>query len=420
MPEVSALLRRSTATGQRSMGDAIKLFDLSPPLLSGCPSTSDDDMQYPLEIDYDYGRVDPSLFEQAPLPGMSRWAPLLPPLVEELSMGEGGTALVDAGPLAASIGLDCPLFLKDESRNPTWSHKDRLNYCTVSAAVLNGAPGIVAASSGNHGAAAAAYAARAGLPCIIVTSPAAHPSYFDFYAALGADVVPVPTEERWPVVRRIVAETGFMPMSNLTDYHTGNPFGPEGYKTISYELFLQLGRQVPGTVVMPTGYGELLYGVAKGFMELKRLGVTDRVPAMVSAEPGVAGPLAQALRRNVPAMKVPAAASLASAIVCTTSSARGAKAIRDTAGRALTFSEETLRHLHGELARQGLWQELSGVAALAALKDATRAGIAFEGPVVAVLTSTGLKEVTADASNRARNQEGVLDRLLSVYGRKAA
>lgn len=420
MREVSALVRKSTATGQKSLGDPSLLFDLSPPLLSGCPSTSDAEMQYPLEIDYDYSRVDPSLFDQAPLPGMSRWAPLLPPLVEELSMGEGGTTLIDAGSLAASVGLDCPLYLKDESRNPTWSHKDRLNYCTVSAAVLNGAPGIVAASSGNHGAAAAAYAARAGLPCIIVTSPAAYPAYFDFYAALGAEVVPAAMDQRWPVLRRIVAETGFMPMSNLTDYHTGNPFGPEGYKTIAYELFLQLDRKVPGTVVVPTGYGELLYGVAKGFIELKRLGLTDHVPAVVSAEPGVAGPLAQALRRNVPAMKVPPASSLASAIVCTTSSVRGTKAIRDTAGRALTFSEDTLKQLHGELARQGIWQELSGVAALAAIKDAVSAGIAFEGPVVAILTSTGLKEVAADGANRAKVDEGMLDRLLSTYRREAA
>lgn len=420
MREVNALARKSAATGQKSLGDPSLLFDLSPPLLSGCPSTSDAQMQYPLEIDYDYSRIDAALFDQAPLPGMARWAPLLPPLVEELSMGEGGTALLDAGSIGGSIGLDCPLYLKDESRNPTWSHKDRLNYCTVSAAVLNGAPGIVAASSGNHGAAAAAYAARAGLPCIIVTSPAAHAAYFDFYSAVGAEVVTAAVDERWPVLRRIVAETGFMPMSNLTDYHTGNPFGPEGYKTIAYEIFLQLDRKVPGTVVMPTGYGELLYGVAKGFIELKRLGLSDKVPAVVSAEPAVAGPLARAMASNLPAVRLPPASSLASAIVCTAGSARGTKAIRDTAGRALTFTEATLQQLHAQLARKGIWQELSGVAGLAAIKDAVDAGTTFEGPVVVVLTSTGLKEVGADGASRAKVNEGALDRLLSTYRREAA
>lgn len=420
MREVSPLGGRSTANGQKSLGDPSLLFDLSPPLLLGCPSTSDAQMQYPLEIDYDYSRIDAALFDQAPLPGMSRWAPLLPPLVEELSMGEGGTALFEAGAISEAIGLDCPLYLKDESRNPTWSHKDRLNYCTVSTAVLNGAPGIVAASSGNHGAAAAAYAARAGLPCVIVTSPAAHAAYFDFYAAVGAEVVTAATADRWPVMRRIVAETGFMPMSNLTDYHTGNPFGPEGYKTIAYEIFLQLDRKVPGTVVMPTGYAELLYGVTKGFMELKRLGLSDKVPAVVSAEPAVAGPLARAMASNLPAVILPPASSLASAIVCTAGSARGTKAIRDTAGRALTFSEATLQQVHKQLARQGIWQELSGVAGLAAIKDAVDAGTTFDGPVVVVLTSTGLKEVAADSASRAKMHEGSLDRILSTYRRQAA
>jgi len=152
----------SAAIGQRSLGDPSLLFPLDPPLLRGCPRTSTPDMQFPLEIAFDYTKVSNNIFRQPPLPGLLRWAPLLPPLAAELSLGEGGTALVASQRIARWIGIDGSIWLKDESRNPTWSHKDRLNYCIVSTALANGARGIAVASTGNHGASAAAYARRAG------------------------------------------------------------------------------------------------------------------------------------------------------------------------------------------------------------------------------------------------------------------
>src|SRR5260370_77076 len=85
-----------------------------------------------------------------------------------------------------------------------------------------------------------------------------------------------------------------MPASNLTRFHTCHPFGPEGYKTLAYEIFAQLGGQVPATVVIPTGYGELLFGVTKGFRELRRFGLASKMPRMLSAEPAVRAPLAYA------------------------------------------------------------------------------------------------------------------------------
>ncbi len=106
-------------------------------------------------------------FERAPFAGLARWGELLPPLAPGLPMGEGGTPLVTAPRLSDWAGFEGKVYIKDESRNPTGSHKDRLNLCTVSAAVFSGAPGVTVASSGNHGAAAAAYAARASLPCVL-------------------------------------------------------------------------------------------------------------------------------------------------------------------------------------------------------------------------------------------------------------
>src|SRR6266508_6457982 len=126
----------SLAQRQRSLGDPTISYPLWPPLTRGCPRTSTGEIAYPLDVAFDYVRVDRSLFDQPPLPGMERWAPLLPPLAPGVAMADGGTPLVAVPSVAAWAGFDGELYVKDESRNPTWSHKDRLNLCTVSAAVL--------------------------------------------------------------------------------------------------------------------------------------------------------------------------------------------------------------------------------------------------------------------------------------------
>jgi threonine synthase len=413
----SVTVNQSAAIGQRSLGDPSLLWPLDPPLLRGCPHTSTPEMQYPLEIDFDYANVAKDIFRQPPLPGLARWAPLLPPLAAELSLGEGGTALVASDAMGRWTGLKGPIWLKDESRNPTWSHKDRLNYCIVSAALANGARGIAVASSGNHGASAAAYARRAGLRCVVISTPGAQSTFEHFQAALGSDFLLVPPDERWPTLNRIVDETGFMPASNLTRFHTGNPFGPEGYKTIAYEIFSQLGGRVPGTVVLPTGYGELLFGVAKGFRELKSMGMSDAIPQIVSAEPAVRAPLAHAMSRNVAAAEVAGPASLAAGIACTVSSYRAVVALRETRGRPLTFHEEVVAEAARALAQQGLWQEYSGVAGLAALREASERGEVFAEPVVTVLTSTGLKEVPATSIASSSTARPALDSLLASLQR---
>ncbi len=406
----------SLAIGQRSLGDPSRLFPLWPLLVRGCPATSKPEMQYPLEIDYDYARVVPEMFDEQPLPGLARWAPLLPPLAPNVSLGEGGTPLISSARLAEWVGLERPLLLKDESQNPTWSHKDRLGYCIVSAALACGAPGIAVASSGNHGAAVAAYAAHAKLSCVVVTSTTAQPAFRHLLSALGSHLVITATETRWPLLNRIVAETGFMPASNLTRFHTGNAFGPEGYKTIAYEIFAQLGRRIPGTVVVPTGYGELLYGVAKGFREIARFGLAEKVPRLYSAEPAARGPLAQAMRRNAAAVEVAGPASLAAGIAVTVGGFRGVLAVRDSGGSSLLFSDESLIEAAGHLAREGLWQEYSGAAGLAALREARRRGDTFAEPVVAILTSTGLKELPAIVEDTAAADEASIDRLIAELG----
>ncbi|GAA4101334.1 threonine synthase [Nonomuraea soli] len=370
-------MTESLATGQRSLGDPAIRFPLWPPLTAGCPETSTAEVAYPVEVDYDYADVSPELFKQPPLPDIARWAPLLPPL-HAPTLGEGGTPLVE---------LD-GLFVKDESRNPTWSHKDRLNRVTVSAAIGAGAPGVVVASSGNHGASAAAYAARAGLPAIVLGSAESPPVVQDFLRAYGAHVLSVPAAGRWPLMRQIVERLGYHPVSNLTVTHTGHGFGPEGYKTISYELYSQLG-QAPAAVFVPTGYAELIYGVWKGFAELRDLGVIADVPRLYSCEPATSGPLAVAFRSGQDTAKVDYRSSDAYSIGASVSGYRGVVALRGSGGQALTLSDEEMAEAQRWMAARGMWAEMSGAASVAGFRQLGRS---FDGPVVCVSTSSGLKD----------------------------
>ncbi|UNO43564.1 pyridoxal-phosphate dependent enzyme [Streptomyces sp. MST-110588] len=370
----------SLALRQRSLGDPAITYPLWPPLTGGCPRTSTGDIAYPVGVDYDYERAQgPALFSaKGPSrgAGLDRWAPLLPPLVAP-GLGEGGTPLIEFEP---------GVFIKDESRNPTWSHKDRLNRCTTSAAVGVGAPGIVVASSGNHGASAAAFAARAGLRCVVFAGPDMPPAVDAFLNAYGAVVLPVPWAARWPLMRQVVDRMGLHPVSNLTPTHTGHAFGPEGYKTIAYEIHPDIG--VPAAVFVPTGYGELLFGIWKGFTELRRLGLTGRLPRMVACEPAAAAPLARAVRYGLPAAQVDVAPTEAYSIVSAVSGYRGVIAVRDSGGQVAVLGDGQLHAARGELARAGLWTELSGAAGLAALRSLPRP----DGPVVCISTSSGFKD----------------------------
>jgi len=380
----------STALHQRSLLDPDTTFPLLPPLLGGDPTHSTAEVQYPLDIGYDYDSITAEDFMQPALPGLHRWQPLLPPLAPEVDLAVGGTPLLRMDPLAEFTGSAGEIWVKDESRNPTWSHKDRLNAVAVSAAVAVRAPGVVVASSGNHGASAAAHAARAGLPCVVVTSRGLPPGMAALMCAYGALVLETDTDGRWPLLREIVDRYAFHSVSSTTPVPTGHPFGPEGYKTISYEIFQQLGQQAPDAVFVPTGYGELLFGVAKGFRELAAVGLCD-VPKLYACEPGALAPLATALEAGAEWARVPSAPTDAWSIACTVTGLRAVAPVQASAGAALRITEDSLHATAGAMARCGLWPELSAAAGVAGLRDVVRSGAEVPKRAVCIMTSSGMK-----------------------------
>ena len=137
------------------------------------------------------------------------------------------------------------MWLKYEGINPTHSFKDRFQAVAISAAVALGKTRVVCASTGNHGVAAAAYSARAGLTCAVLTHEEAPAAHVETIRQFGGTPVAVPPGERNELLRKLV-DDGWYPSTTFWPMPVANPYGVEGYKTIAYEIRQQLGTQALG------------------------------------------------------------------------------------------------------------------------------------------------------------------------------
>ena len=334
--------------------------------------------------------------------GIFRHRALLPLRTDgaEISLGEGDTPVVPLRTIGARLGLD-ELYLKDESRNPTWSYKDRLAAVGISQAVDAAAGTVVVSSTGNHGAAVAAYAAAAGLRCIALTLESVPLTMKVLMQSYGAQVVALrrPTD-RWVVMAQGVRERGWVPLSGFVSPPAGsNPFAVDGYKTMAYELVEQLGR-APDVVITPVAYGDGIAGLHRGFDDLRQVGMIERQPRLIAAE--VFGAYSAALAGTGPGgpSEQPTAPSAAFSIATPHASFQGYQAIDVTGGAAVAVADDrAILAAQADLARsEGLYLEASSVIPVAGLPELVRRGvIAPDDLVVCIGTSTGLKDIGATA-----------------------
>ena len=170
---------------------------------------------------------------------------------------------------------------------------------------------------------------------------------------------------------------------------------------------------------MPTGYAELLYGIWKGFRELRELGLTDSAPLMAACEPASLAPLRGAVAAGVPALTVPSQLTSAYAIAVTVNGYRGIVALEESGGFAVGVTDEEIAEAQTRLAQEGIWAEASSAAALAGLRKAAAEDFKSGGPVVCVNTSSGFKDVSVGESLAPQVEgtwEGVEDALMRHYG----
>jgi len=301
-----------------------------------------------------------------------------------VTLGEGWT------PLVSRTWEGAQIFFKLESQMPTGSFKDRGTALVVNHLLEVGVGPVHEDSSGNAGSSLATYAAAAGIPCRIYVPAAAPRAKVVQIAATGAEVCAIPGT-RQAVTDAALAATG----ESFYASHNWHPYFIEGTKTLAFELWEQLGFAVPDNVLVPTGYGSNILGLARGLDALERTGEVARRPRLFAVQAANCAAFAAAWAagqdRWVPFEAQPTVADG----IATQRPVRTAEvlaALRRSGGGIATVPEEAIAPALATLGRLGLFVEPTAATAAAALTQLFRDGTIRPGETtVAVLTGHGLK-----------------------------
>jgi threonine synthase len=355
----------------------------------------------PLDATYDLdvvrGLVDRTTIERRPA-DLWRYRELLP--VESAprrALPVGATPLRTAERLGAEVGVE-RLWLKDDTRNPSLSFKDRAVAVATARALELGVPALACASTGNLAGATAAAAAAAGLPAYVFIPADLEPAKIHHALAYGATVVRV--DGTYDDVNRLCLEVadetgwGFVNV-NLRPYYA------EGSKTLAFEIAEGLGWRSPDVVVAPVASGAMFTKLARGFEELATIGLIERRPIrFVGGQAAGCAPVADAWARgarDITPVRTPDTFVRSLAIGSPADGSDAAEQARRTAGSVEAIPDAVTAAAIRDVARlEGIYPETAGGVTVAAVEAARRRGTIGAGDeVVAILTGNGLK--TPDA-----------------------
>ena len=356
----------------------------------------------PLEPAYDVEAVAAAVSRErveAGPPSLWRYAPLLPAdAATRVDLGDGFTPLRRAQRLGAELGLR-DLWIKDETRNPTHSFKDRVVSVALSKAREFGYDTVACASTGNLAHAVAAHAAAAGLEAVTFVPAELESGKLAATAVYGATLVEV--DGTYDDVNRLCAEAaGEYPWAfvnvNLRPYYA------EGSKTIGFETAEQLGWRAPDHVVVPIASGALLTRVAASFRELHAVGLLQDEPHVrVSGAQGAGcAPVADAFAAgavDVAPVRYPDTVAKSLAIGDPADGMYALREIRTSGGAAAAATDEQIVEAVGLLARtEGIFAETAGGVTISVLSQLAAAGVVRpDETVVAYVTGMGLKTLEA-------------------------
>jgi threonine synthase len=339
-----------------------------------------------------------------------RYLPLLP----VPDPGGEGTPLRSAGwtpvyrleRLRKELGLE-HLWLKDESRNPTASFKDRASAVVVARARELGAETIVTASTGNAGAALAGMSAAVGQKAVIFAPKSAPPAKVAQLLVYGAKVILVDGsyDDAFDLTIQAAEEFGWY--CRNTGY---NPFTAEGKKTAALEIWEwfdeehrswhepgnPLDHHSPLTVFVSVGDGNIISGIHKGFKDLQALGWMERLPRIIGVQAEGSAAIANAFHAGTEKIIPISANTIADSISVDLprDGVRAVRAARETGGTYILVSDEEILQAIAALGPQGIFAEPAGATAYAGLLKAIGQDIVIAGDPVLVLNSgSGLKDV---------------------------
>jgi len=347
-----------------------------------------------LELRYDITRLQkdgPALLQGA---GLWRYAPVLPigDPAHRVTLGEGGTPLLDCPRLASELGVR-RLLLKFDGPNPTGTVKDRSSATAVGAALQFGYRATSVVSSGNAGSSIAAYSARAGLRSLIFAYERASAPKLLHMAATTTDLVIYKGvyDDLISIWDRLVEERLFFDCGA-----SRNAYKQEGKKTLAYEIAEQTGWRPPDVVVAPVAVGETFIATARGFRELREAGWIARAPLMVAAQATRANAVARAFRDGTAITPLKIGYTVAEGLAAGNPGKKGdwvLRLLREGKGLAGDAEDDEILATQRKLARvEGIWAGPTGVATLAVLARLVAQKLLDPAQTVcAIISETGLK-----------------------------
>ena len=355
----------------------------------------------PLEVEYDLAGAKAALtresIEEGPA-SMWRYGALLPdPGGAPVDLGAGWTPLRRARRLGEVLGVR-ELWLKDDTRNPTGSFKDRVVSVALSSARRLGFSTAACASTGNLATSVAAHAAAIGWPSVILIPSDLEKSKIAMTAIFGGTVLGV--EGNYDDVNRLCVEL----VAEHPDWAFANvnlrPYYAEGSKTLAFEIAEQLGWRTPAQVVVPLASGSQLTKVAKGFREFVELGLVDgAVPTLFGAQALGCSPIARAFTegRDVIVPQRPNTIARSLAIGNPADGPYVLDELRAHGGDCGAVSDEEILECIELLARtEGVFAETAGGVTIASLRQMVlRGSIDPDQSVVAIISGHGLKTLDA-------------------------
>jgi threonine synthase len=341
--------------------------------------------------------------------GLWRYLPLLP-VADPGGRGTpfraaGGTPVFSAPRLAEKLGLR-DLWIKDESRNPSASFKDRASAVVVARAREVSAEIVVTASTGNAGAALACMAAAVGQKAIIFAPRSAPPAKVAQLLIFGAQVILVDGTYDDAFDLTVQASQEFGWYCRNTGY---NPFTAEGKKTAAFEIWEWALRnkqhdslanvfRFPFSVFVSVGDGNIISGIHKGFKDVLALGWIDCVPRLFGVQAEGSAAIAHAFQAGTETIIPVSAQTLADSISVDLprDGVRAVRAARETGGSYIVVSDTDILAAIVELGQVGVFAEPAGATAYAGLIEAASQGLVGpDDPVVVINTGSGLKDVKA-------------------------
>jgi threonine synthase len=309
-----------------------------------------------------------------------------------VSLQEGSTPLIWSPRLSALVGRGCKVYLKYEGANPTGSFKDRGMTLAVSKAVEGGAKLVICASTGNTSAAAAAYAARAGIQCAVLL-PAGRIAMGKLAQAFAYGAVVIGVEGHFDQCLQLVREFSNEPGSAVVN--SINPDRLEGQKTAAFEIVDDLG-DAPHLHILPVGNAGNITAYWKGYLDYHRRGRTTRLPRMLAFQAAGAAPIFY--NRVIPE---PDTAASAIRIGNPASWNTAKSALIESDGAVDIVSDQEILSAQRWLAsNEGLFVEPASAASIAGLLKSCIASaqgpqtrIPDEGIIVCTLTGHGLKDI---------------------------